>query len=279
VFEVRVEVGERGGDAARLPEVQKLRLAEAEEAEGGEAVTMETHEYAALFPMATDAELQEMAADIRQRGLICPIITLDGKVLDGRNRMRACEIAGATPRFQKYAGADPLADVVSWNLKRRHLTTSQKATLAVALKPMFEGQARERQAAGQERGRQAQKGIVADLPPTDGAKARDQAAAAVGVSGRIVQDAEYVHTRAPELSEEIKAGRMTVNAAKQEVKKREEEKVKPVMSKKQAAAMKPRVGLKYASLAIGNLEQIKDNDEERGEAFALVKGWITDHEA
>jgi len=37
--------------------------------------------------------------------------------------------------------------------------------------------------------------------------------------------------------------------------------------------------LKYARLAIGNLEQIKDNDEERAEGFALVKGWITDHEA
>lgn len=49
---------------------------------------MEPHEYAALFPMATDAELQEMAADIRKHGLVCPIITLDGKVLDGRNRLR-----------------------------------------------------------------------------------------------------------------------------------------------------------------------------------------------
>lgn len=122
---------------------------------------------------------------------------------------------------------------------------------------------------------------VANLPDPipDQARARDQAAAAVGVSGRIVQDAEHVKKHAPEVFEEVKAGRMTVNAAKQEVKQREEQKVKPVMSKKQAAAMKPRVGLKYARLAIGNLEQINDNDEERAEGFALVKGWITDNEA
>ena len=107
---------------------------------------MDIHEYALLFPSATDDELAEMAADIKQRGLLCPIITLDGKVLDGRNRLRACEMAGVAPRFQQYTGDDPLGDVVSWNLKRRQLSTSQKAALAVALKPMFDEQAKERQA-------------------------------------------------------------------------------------------------------------------------------------
>lgn len=230
---------------------------------------METHEYAALFPMATDAELQEMAADIRQRGILCPIITLDGKVLDGRNRLRACEIAGATPRFQKYAGADPLADVVSWNLKRRHLTPSQQAGIGADVANMTKSD-------GGKIGAERQGKGAADLPIP--AVSQAEAAKMVGVSERLVRDAVKVKNAAPELHEEIKAGRMTVNAAKQEVKKREEQNHKPVMSKKQAAAMKPRVGLKYASLAIGNLEQIKDNDEERDEAFALVKEWITDHE-
>jgi ParB-like chromosome segregation protein Spo0J len=222
---------------------------------------METHEYADLFPMATDSELQEMAADIRNRGLLCPIITLDGKVLDGRNRLRACDIAGVTPHFQKYAGADPLADVVSWNLKRRHLTSSQQAGVGADVANIRHGE-------NQWTGKSA-------APQTTQA----EAAKMVGVSERLVRDAVKVKNAAPELHEEIKAGRMTVNAAKQEVKQREEQNNKPVMSKKQAAEMKPRVGLKYASLAIGNLEQIKDNDEERADAFALVKGWITDHEA
>lgn len=222
---------------------------------------MEIHEYAALFPAATDAELQEMAEDIRQRGLLCPIITLAGKVLDGRNRLKACEMAEVTPRFQKYTGADPLADVVSWNLKRRHLTPSQQAGIGADVANIRHGE-------NQWTGKSA-------APQTTQA----EAAKMVGVSERLVRDAVKVKNAAPEVFEEIKAGRITVNAAKQEVKQREAQKVKPVMSKKQAAAMKPRVGLKYARLAIGNLEQIKDNDEERAEGFALVKGWITDNEA
>ena len=101
---------------------------------------MVAHEYAALFPMATEAELQDMAADIKERGLLCPVVTLDDKVLDGRNRVRACEIAGVPPRFQEYAGADPLADVVSWNLKRRHLTTSQQAGIGADVANMRQGE-------------------------------------------------------------------------------------------------------------------------------------------
>ena len=228
---------------------------------------MEIHEYAALFPAATDAELQEMAEDIRKRGLLCPIITLDGKVLDGRNRLKACEMAEVTPRFQKYTGADPLADVVSWNLKRRHLTPSQQAGIGADVANMQRG--------GDGSNQYGSK--AADLPVSKVSQA--EAAKMVGVSERLVRDAVKVKNAAPEVFEEIKAGRITVNAAKQEVKQREAQKVKPVMSKKQAAAMKPRVGLKYARLAIGNLEQIKDNDEERAEGFALVKGWITDNEA
>jgi len=178
---------------------------------------MEAHEYANAFPMATDGEIEQMAADIRARGLLNPIITLDGKILDGRNRERACELADVTPDYEVYRGTDPLGDVVAWNLHRRQLSTSQRAEVARTLKPMYEEQARERQrAAGGDH-----TAVRANLPEAVKGKAIDQAAAAVGVSGRTVQDAEYVHTHAPELSEKIKAGEMTVNAAKEEVKKRE----------------------------------------------------------
>jgi ParB-like chromosome segregation protein Spo0J len=56
------------------------------------------HPIADLFPMMTDEELANLAADIKANGLIHPIVVdKDGVLLDGRNRDRACEIAGIEP--------------------------------------------------------------------------------------------------------------------------------------------------------------------------------------
>ena len=232
------------------------------------------HEYAELFPAATDAELREMADDILQRGQLCPIITLEGKVLDGRNRLRACELAGVDPKFQKYSGSDPLADVISWNLKRRHLSTSQKATLAVNLKPMFEAQAKERMVAKQnnESGKAARANLPEQTEQVKG-RARDQAAAAVGVSGRIVQDAEHVKRQAPEVFEEVKAGRMTVNAAKQEVKQREEKKEE---TEEKETGKEKQVyvdAMAKAQKATFILSGIGLKNERREEALCFVIAW------
>jgi len=180
---------------------------------------MDAHEYAQLFPLATDEEIADMAADIKTRGLLNPIVTLDGLVLDGRNRLRACELAGVTPRFIEYSGTDPLGDVLSWNLHRRQLSTSQRAALAVAIKPIFEKQAKERQVAALKKGDVLP--VSANLRQRTKGKSAHQAAAAVGVSGRTVEDAELIKREAPEAFEEIKAGRMTVHAAKEGIKEKE----------------------------------------------------------
>ncbi len=63
---------------------------------------------AALFPTLSAEELEELAADIKERGLIHPIVLdAEGRVLDGRNRLAACEIAEVEPRFTTYEGEDP----------------------------------------------------------------------------------------------------------------------------------------------------------------------------
>ena len=88
---------------------------------------------------------------------------------------------------------------VRQSLRRRQLSTSQRAEVARTLKPLYEDQAKARQSAvGGDR-----KSVMANLPQAIDGKgaARDQAAAAVGVSGRTVQDAEYVHQHAGTASE------------------------------------------------------------------------------
>jgi ParB-like chromosome segregation protein Spo0J len=85
------------------------------------------HPVASLFPMMDQDGLRELAADITTRGQLQPII-LDGqgRILDGRNRWAACQIAGAEPVTEVYEGADPAGYALAVNLERRSLTPSQR---------------------------------------------------------------------------------------------------------------------------------------------------------
>lgn len=94
--------------------------------------TGEIHPYADRFPMLDDESLDALAADIRANGLLHPIVlTTAGVLLDGRNRLAACDRAGVAPAFCVFDG-DPIAFVIGQNMQRRDLTQAQKAHLAVA---------------------------------------------------------------------------------------------------------------------------------------------------
>lgn len=93
------------------------------------------HPVAALFPLLSDEELDDLAADIKANGQIHPIILdKDNILIDGQNRLEACRRAGIAPRFGQLSnGIDPVAFILSNNIRRRHLTKGQQAmTLAMA---------------------------------------------------------------------------------------------------------------------------------------------------
>lgn len=99
------------------------------------------HPACTLFPMMSGAELDDLAADIVANGLRHPVTTLGGLLLDGRNRVEACRRAGVRPSSEEWDGdGDPLEWVISTNLHRRHLTTSQRAMIAARLANLRDGQ-------------------------------------------------------------------------------------------------------------------------------------------
>jgi hypothetical protein len=93
------------------------------------------HSLADAFPLIEGDDFDELVADIKAHGLIEPIVLLDGRILDGRNRYRACLAAGTEPKFRQFTGDDPVAYVVSSNIHRRHLCLSaeQKRSLIAKL--------------------------------------------------------------------------------------------------------------------------------------------------
>jgi hypothetical protein len=174
----------------------------------------ETHPAADLFPMLDGTDLQALADDIKSNGLRNPIVLYHDAVLDGRNRLRACEIAGVTPSFRKWIpvpGTSPITYVVSLNVHRRHLDASQRAMIAADLIPMYEVEAKERQRQG---GREK---LPAKLP--EAGEAREKVAEVVKVSPRLVTDALTVKREAkPDVIEAVKAGKIAVSAAAKETR-------------------------------------------------------------
>jgi len=97
---------------------------------------MKVHPVADYFPMMLDDELQALAEDIKANGLIHPIIRdKEGQLIDGRNRLKACKMAGVEPRFEELNGQDPVAFIVSANLARRNMTKGQQAMALAMIYP------------------------------------------------------------------------------------------------------------------------------------------------
>lgn len=102
---------------------------------------MQFHPFAEVFPLLEGADLDALAADIKDHGLREPIWLYDGQVLDGRNRFLACCAAKVEPRYRAFDGTDAeaLAFVVSANIQRRHLTVQQRAMAAARIAALGEG--------------------------------------------------------------------------------------------------------------------------------------------
>jgi hypothetical protein len=177
----------------------------------------QAHPAASIFPLLQGADLRELTEDIRKHGLLEPIEIYEGKVIDGRNRLQACETAGIKPRFRE-AELDvlgPTEYVISKNLHRRHLTSSQRAAIATEALPILEVEAKERQ---RQHGDTAP-GRVANTLPRNGESVPSpvRAGAALGVGHTYVEEAKALGRVAPELLEDVKQGKRTLPDARREV--------------------------------------------------------------
>jgi hypothetical protein len=155
------------------------------------------HPLADIFPMLEGKDFADLVTDIKANGLHKKItLHPDGKILDGRNRYRACLKAGVEPRFWTYNGNDPAGYVVSMNIKRRMLDKGQRAMIAEKIETTGWG--------GFRRGDQERN---SDLERT-----RTEAATLMRVSKDSVGQAKLVREKAlPVFTEAVERGRLSLN--------------------------------------------------------------------
>jgi ParB-like chromosome segregation protein Spo0J len=197
---------------------------------------LETHEIATLFPSMSDVDLEHLRESIAKQGQLEPILTFEGKVLDGRHRYDACLALGLEPRLREFTGTaqEAFAHSVALNLSRRHLTTVQRAAAGAGMK---EFQARllaqaQPAAAADETPVAAEPSASEPAPEVEidvsidetraeaapspaksgpsartiNARARELASARVGVSGRAIDTAAKIKQDAPDVFERMLAG-------------------------------------------------------------------------
>lgn len=98
------------------------------------AKPVEIHPVANLFPVMSEDEYRALRDDIAENGLRECVVFWKNKLVDGRNRLRACEELGIEASESELDDdVDPVAYVISANLHRRQLKTSQRAMCAAKL--------------------------------------------------------------------------------------------------------------------------------------------------
>jgi len=200
------------------------------------------HPVADLFPPMTDAEYRELVEDIREHGQREPVTVDDeGRVIDGRHRVKACAELGRSVECETYNGEEATFSDFVWseNLKRRHLTSSQLACCAVdrekyeaAFRARIEktkAAAKKKQRQQGPRGKEGGRGkkkthrqtIAEGLGTPDDHKTDTTLARAAGTNRTTLQGARELQKKDPEKFEEVKAGTKSVSQAQREVRKEE----------------------------------------------------------
>jgi ParB-like chromosome segregation protein Spo0J len=205
------------------------------------------HPFADTLPMLPDEELQKLADDIKANGQRFSIVRWNGQVIDGRNRLRACEIAGVEPMFRDLekdtlpTDLDVAKSIISSNLMRRHLTSSERAVIAVELlelaKPKTAAKAEPAGAPVADSAAPAETPAPAPKPEKGSVKT---AAELTGTSPSYIYRAAQVKEQDPEKFQQVKEGKKSIASAKKEIDKTDPTKQTAEKMEKKAEAIVKR---------------------------------------
>lgn len=188
------------------------------------STTLAFHPIASIFPLLEGAALDALASDIKTRGLLEPVWIYEGQILDGRNRARACALAGVAVQTRAFAGtaSEAIAHVWSLNFTRRHLSPSQAAIADARRNQIAETYAPVRKAA---KARQAEGGREKvsqriEQPPNE-RKTDTIRAKAAGTNRMYINVADKLVAEHPEKATQVERGEKTIAQVTREIRREE----------------------------------------------------------
>lgn len=224
---------------------------------------MKFHELASIFPLMAEEEYKNLLRDIERNGLLEPIWLYEGKIIDGRNRYRACLELHITPQFRTWqGGGSPLAFVISLNLSRRHLTSSQKAVVALEVEKHLAQEARQQQGRRSDLLQKSAK----SLRPLHAAQ---EAGKLVGTNRQYVIAAKRIKKSAPELLDTVRSGKLTIPEAQQLSRLPVEQRRDAQALVEQRAAKNIKEGMRKVRLA-DQVQAIEEMVLPKGKYHVLV---------
>jgi len=201
---------------------------------------MKKHKYN-IFPEASTDDFQLLLSDMEQNGYDkrFPIVLFEGEILDGWNRWKACKEFDVVPITEVFYGTK--SDAINYTMrsnKRRNLSSSQWAAIAVKAEDIMAGIAEETE---RER-REKQAKALAETHKTGDfggsvcghkcPQTKDEftytatkAATMFNTSPTYIKDAKRLKATRPEAFEDVFSGKKTITEVKKAIKteKRQQE--------------------------------------------------------
>lgn len=165
---------------------------------------IQLHPLCTLFPRMDGEAFATLVADIKANGQREPITLVDGMILDGGNRYRACLAAGREPQFVPFTGDNIVSFVLSANLHRRHMTPGQQAAIVASAQDW---------AKANTRGGDRKSDQSATLHFDSAAKRATES----GASVRTQKMADAVAKKSPELAGKVARGEISLPKAVQTI--------------------------------------------------------------
>jgi len=186
----------------------------------------ETHPAADRFRLCNEQEFSDLVESMRAYGFdreTPAVLSRDGLLCDGRNRVRAALEVGVEPIFvtTEKTGDDLEHWILRTNVARRHLESHEKAKLAYESRELYKRRAKARQV---EAGESFGKGSVPGREAIDGSKWTEEASQDFGTSAAQVERYQRVaESGEPDLVEAVDSGELSLKAASAEVARRKQD--------------------------------------------------------